>query len=289
MRNYYKPERLSANDNDVWSAMRRSSSAYGQQVRRHIQHLVDFLKCNPQLLQRSTNDIVGLFGAQWIRQGFAPTTLATIRGNLQRFKVDPRYPELALRRVEQFETRNGINRFIQREPPKIVRVLLSEPLQCVTISRPFHPANIDRVAFWALLCVTGGRPNNVLKIRRLRCEPEGVVVHWGTRKVRSGMVERYLYAWSATPPDWVLERWKNLADKPWPFPEPENIAAAVNRWLKDWLGDDTKVKSISPRNTVDVVLRDMVEAGRLSREKYARITDHDYDTGLESYSRAVQQ
>jgi hypothetical protein len=274
--------RVSAEDRLRAVELLKSASAYSAKVNREIDQLQSFMDANNFVRGRiRADEILALFAAQFLRSGRSATTLNALLDDLKSFHVDVFDLESARVKVKSFHVRNAVKRAALVAPRVFVRKNLP------TIRLP-HQAPTDgkmreRWAFWALVVVTGNRPNNVLRIQSLSVDGEGVTVHWGIRKVHSGTTVRYEFSWTTRPPLWILQRWRVIEKYPWPFPNPATIASAVNGWIKKWrLG--AGITSTSPRGAIDEVLREQVISGRLNETIYERIIDHQFRTGLDHYS-----
>lgn len=261
-----------------------AASAYADRVLQDMNYLEEFMAANNFPDDTTEGDILRLFFAQWLNSGRAASTASVMMTAFKKFHVNPRRVGEARVRVERFRLTNGLDR-LAREAGRTFQRRLISGLPAVQATPPADLREQERQAFWALVCVTGGRPDNVLRIRDVSILADGIQVSWGLRKVQSNATCLYPFAWSSRPPSWILTRWSRLRGVPWPFPEPRGIAAAVNGWLRQW--SLTGVTSSSPRETLDRTLQNLVEAGDMSREVYERVMDHSLETALDHYGHGL--
>lgn len=256
------------------------ASGYSDTVLRELAQLEAFVRVN-RFTEEKNEDIFALFGAQWVNGGRAASSLAAVFADFKKFAVNPHRINEARARVARFRLYSGVERLAKGQERTFHRKLLPECLAGVPQRRPDDDKEAERIAFWCLLCVTGARPENLAKVHRLTVTPEGVEVTWGVRKVRSGVKITYAFAWTRRPPAWVLARWANFEQAPWPFP-PATIASAVCSWLRRWGMEG--LTSTSPRESLDHVLRSKVIDKTLHEEIYERLMDHSLATSLNHYA-----
>lgn len=266
---------------DMFAANR---SRYTDDVLRQLDHLEGFMKANsfPSDVPRAR--IFGLFSAQWVRLGRNVSTAVKFVDDFVRFGVDPFHIDGARDRVVAMGIGNGLRRYAKSRGRSFIRKLSKEPLPHVLADEPTDAREQELQAFWCLVCITGNRPANVARSAVTETHESYVRVRWNVRKVHSNVLMKYKYAWTATPPQWVLNRWRTLGERPWPFRKPDNVASALNRWLER---KGSTLTSSSPRERLDWYLRDQVEQGLMLGALYTRIIDHDYETGLGSYAEGV--
>lgn len=281
-------EPLTAADDAIFKKLQESCSGYGKQVRLHLAYLETFMRLNPTLRGRPATEVYGRLASQWLRHQRAMSSVLTMISNFERFHADPDDIAPALERVRLYEIRSGIQRFALTEGKKKPRVLLRHPLDGVPTNEPTARDQQEKLSLWCLLCVTGARAANVLKIRTMKVLDDGLKITWGERKCRGGITVEYHFSWSSAPPTWVRQRWVQLKEKPWPY-NSKTVASNINRWVKRWFGPSSGITSTSPRETIDSVLRAQVKEGKLNEAEYERVIDHSYGTGLDYYTDGVQQ
>jgi hypothetical protein len=258
-----------------------AASQYSTKVLRELNQLESFMMANDFSHDMTRARIFALFGAQFLNSGRSPTTLDSVIGDFDKFHVDPFNIDLARDKVNAYHVQNAIMRSAKTAARCFIRNPLVDPK--FPAARPEDYSEGERWAFWALIVVTGNRPNNVLKIDALtEVTDEYLDVKWGMRKVRANSHIRYPYEWTVTPPEWIQERWRALGTMPWPWKNAETIASSVSRWLKAW--GLAAYTSTSPRGSLDEFLRGMVLQKRLDETLYERIIDHKLPTGLDHYS-----
>jgi hypothetical protein len=278
----YVPRRVTRGDVAEVQALLKDASSYTKKVRREIRDLRAFMELNQFARGTPHTKVLALFAVQYLDgERRSATTLEGILQDFDRFHVDPFNLAAAEHRVYRQHLRNAIKRRAKMARRRWIRKPLISGL--FPDERPANRQERDRWAFWALVVVTGNRPNNVLRAKTVVCDHESVTVGWGLRKVHSNIEVLYKFSWSETPPVWIRQRWNALRTRAWPFPKPETVASAVNQWLKRW-NFPVGVTSTSPRGSLDHVLRGVVESRSMTKEIYARTIDHKYETGLDNYS-----
>jgi integrase len=275
--------KVTSEDRAMAARIHAEASDHSKKATREILQLKSFMDANTFSADRNPkHEILLLFAAQFLNSGRAGSTLNGLLDDLVKFQVDPFDIEPAIERVRMFHVRNAVQRIAKTEKRRFERT----PLDAYNLpdEEPSDLKEAERWAFWALLMVTGNRPNNVLRVRTLDVEEggRGVAVHWGMRKVHSNTRVRYSFSWTVVPPTWVLDRWRRLTQQPWAFTSPTSIASSVNKWLDRWgIGHFT---STSPRGALDDVLRQFVVDKVINETVYERIIDHKLSTGFDHYS-----
>jgi hypothetical protein len=274
------------NDQDRKRAAELTSMASGfaDKVCLNLDHLESFVRANHFSPDTPLQEVWALFAGQWLNSGRAASSLNVMMDDFKKFRVSPFDIGAARERLEQFRVRNAIARLASQRGRTRNRAIHVDPLPGVPATAPSVAKERERLAFWALVCVTGNRAANVLVARRVVPEEHGVRVEWGVRKVRGSSTVTYLYEWSGRPPAWVLQRWTALERIRWPFPNGHTMAAALNSWLVKW---KIPLTSSSPRERLNHRLRKLVRDGVLVREDYVRLIDHEYATGVDHYSTGV--
>jgi hypothetical protein len=274
--------RVTAEDRLRAVELLKSASAYSAKVTREIDQMQSFMDANN--FERGTirvDEVMALFSAQFLHSGRSATTLHALLEDFKSFHIDVFNLDQARDQVKSFHVRNAVKRTALDAPRVFVRVNLPQ-IELPNVM-PENGKEAERWAFWALIIVTGNRPNNVLRIKSVTVHANYVNVEWGVRKVHSRSVVDYYFSWTVKPPVWILQRWAVLEKYQWPFQRPETIASAVNGWIKKWeLGEG--ITSTSPRGALDDVLRELVISERMKEEVYERIIDHQFVTGLDYYS-----
>lgn len=260
------------------------ATAYPDKVLRELDQLQSFMDANKFPEGTDATRILGLFVAQWLNSGRAASSAKGILEDFKRFGVDPWRLDLARARVRRFRLTSGIERMAAGQGRSFKRRLICG-MPAVEEIEPASEAEREKQAFWCLVCATGGRPDNVLRIRRVSAGQGYVEIYWGPRKERPNIICRYRYEWTDTPPAWVIARWDRLGEEPWPFPNPRTIAAAVNGWLKRW--DLPNLTSTSARESLDRVLRGLTLRGTMNAKDFECLMDHTLDTSLAHYAEGT--
>lgn len=285
-RNRFVPRKITEEDETRALELEKGASKYPSQVLSYIQHFRDFIRKNrEEVAGKDASFILRHFGHQWRESGRRLSSLNTMLKSLKNFRIEPGTPgwvTKARRAVRRYAIRNAVEREAKAAGKKMKRVRLKTPLDGVSATRPKNRDERDRHAFWALVCVTGSRPEHILGIRGLKVGRDRVSVHWGRRKIRSDVTGDYLWKWSEKPPSYVLKRWATLETHPWVFARSSNIASALDGWLKrKWL---TPYISSSARETIDVnSIAPLVRENKIRDEDYEILMDHTYATHLSHY------
>ena len=277
--------KVTEEDLAIADTMLAQRSGHVDNIWRYVEGLESFMWENEFEASYSRAKILYVFAAQWVRKKLSPVTIENVTATLSKYRVDPHNLDDIRERLTEEAWRNGLKRFARAHGPTFTRRLSQDPLPHISPERPECPREQEHQAFWALLCVTGNRPDNVYRARALIATSDFVEVSWGVRKVNDNVAIIYEFSWTARPPAWIVERWNRIPQDPWwPSSQPHNIASRVNSWLKR---HGSPLSSSSPRERLDRFLRRRVEAGRMNETLYTRVIDHKYATGLDNYARGV--
>ena len=275
--------RVTAEDRALAAVIRTHRSGHCDNVSRYLRQLESFMQNNHFRRSVSNGEIFELFATQWVRKKRAPATIQNVVSTLERFRVDPRNLAPTRDRIAREAFRNGLKRYATSQGRKFIRRISTKPMPYVSTRRPACLKESEAQAFWALLCATGNRPDNVYRARAVIATSLYVEVCWGLRKVNNNVYIRYDYKWSATPPEWIQKRWNDLYARPWwPRSKPRNIASLINTWLRKT--HNSKLSSTSPRERLDHHLRGLVAANLMNEAVYTRIIDHKLTTSLDHYA-----
>ena len=261
-------------------------SPYAETILRDLGRLEAFVTANGYEREKTPpSEVWRDFVGQWLNAGLRAGSMLTMMKSFRSFHVDVYNIERTREAVRTWSVTNGLQRLADAEKKIYERELTTVPLPGVSAEPPTDAKEQERMAFWALLCETGNRAADCLRAGGIEVFEDHVRVEWGVRKVRGKTKAAYPFAWTEKPPQWILKRWTALKEKPWCFPQPETIAAAVNGWLKRWdiRNDEARITSSSPRERLDRTLRLEVNAGNISEKVYERVIDHKYETGLDHY------
>lgn len=281
-------QKVTQTDLDLAKAFEKSCSRYREDVLRQLDQLQSFMDANKDISEElyKRDYVWSVFAAQWRNSGRRMSTASAIVDNFITFRVNPWNIDDARTRVREYGMLNGLKRYARKvllAERSFVRVIHESPLPYVAEARPKDGREREYQCMWCLICVTGNRPHDVMLAEISAINTTGVIVHWTTRKVTSGVNETYEFAWTQTPPEWVLQRWSELSAKPWLFKSASNMAASVNMWLK---GKGSTLTSSSPRERLDRHLRELVEKRGMTQQRYEILLDHKYTTAVGHYNSA---
>lgn len=269
-------------DARIASEICSAASDTASQRHRWLDYFEAFLRENPNYREKSTHVIVSAMSAQWLRADNQPSSMAVMVDFFFQFRVNPNNVDRARERVDAQRVVSGIRRMADNRGRIRPRRLPTCFLPGVHELEPEDEGECNRQSFWALACVTGNRCGNILYVRKLTVKQDGVVVEWGQRKVYSGVKVKYLFVWSAKPPDWILRRWADYNQNGWPFPPGCDMASSMQRWLEK---SGLDLDSTSMREYMDEqTFRPLVLRGRMLPEEYALIMDHDIKTSMKHYA-----
>lgn len=255
------------------------------QTMRRIDQLEGFVQQNAsELRQLDKCEIYALFAGQFLNSNRAESTLHELLNEIRTFGVDPWNTEPARERVRLARLIAAIRQERLNRGRIFVRKVSVEPLPHVTQSPPDSKTEQYRMAYWALICVTGNRAYHLTLIRDLKVHDDRVEVHWGRRKVRSNVNCVYPFEWTARPPEWILDIWRRPMPI-WPWPTESNMASAVRAWLLRW---KSSLTASSPREKLDKRLIQLVMEGKLHPAVYETLIDHTMETHVSSYNQGVE-
>lgn len=275
-------ERITEEDRAQARRIRAAASGYTKNCKRYIEQLASFMAANDGLPNVDGVEALELFYGQYLRKGRSERTLKTVKETLGAFGVRPHDLSAARQRMREYDLGNGVGRLAAAGKKIFQRKALASALEGVCAIRPNNDLEAWRRAFWAMITVTGNRPEAVANATIIRADDEGLKVHWNVRKVRSDVDAFHQYAWSGKPPRWVIREWNSRVGraKAWEFSNSSNAASAVNGWLERW---KITGSSTSPRAMVDRKLRDLLRRNIITRDEYEVIIDHTEAVSLRHY------
>ena len=280
----FQARKMTAGDKAQADAFEALAEELAGPTMRRLDQLEGFVRENRTELKREKATrarIFARFAGQFRHSDRAESTLLESLSDFRRFAVDPWDVEPARERVRLARLISAVNQAKKDRGRIFIRKISREPLPLVPKERPEKESQAMKLAFWALLCVTGNRAQHVLSIRRICLKKDEIKVLWARRKVRSNVWCTYAYEWSDTPPEWVLEIWKRKMPV-WPWKNGTNIASAVNAWLIRW---GSPLSASSPREALDRRLIELVLSGALHKLKYESLIDHTVETHLSNYAQ----
>lgn len=280
----FVPRRMSSSDRALAGEMRKTASAWGKKVLREINLFEEFLNLNPSVREESFEEAYLEFAAQWLNEGYGANTAVAMHDDLKRVRAQPRNLEPAKDAARNALYASIIKRYaaLKTRPPK--RRRMPSPLPGIPATRPRSQKEVDKWAFWALVCITGNRPFHVLQAIVTNVDSRAVSIYWTIRKIRCNVPARHEFQWTTVPPKWVRDRWRELEQRPWPFPHDSNIASSLGTWLENWNLKKQGVKPTSPRREVDDTLRNEVRAGRMLSTEFELLMDHNLVTSYRNYT-----
>lgn len=283
----FQAREMTAGDIAQADAFEALAEELASQTMRRFDQLEQFVRENRAEFKRTKakrSRIFARFAGQFRHSDRAESTLAEALSDYRRYAVDPWNTEPARERVRLARLISAVNR-VKKDRGRIFnRKISREPLPLVPQERPKKESEALKLAFWALVCVTGNRAQHVHLIRKICVKDTEVKILWARRKVRSNEWCTYLFEWSDTPPDWVLEIWKRKTPI-WPWKPGTKIASAVNAWLIRW---GSPLSASSPREALDRRLIALVFEGTLPKLKYESLIDHTVETHLSNYAQAEE-
>ena len=150
-------------------------------------------------------------------------------------------------------------------------------------------------AFFFILIATGCRPKHVLGIRALILTSRKLLVRWGPRKILvippTDYLE-YLLEWSCKPPEDVAGFLQTVGVPT--ISTETNVATACNAWLtslgtgltrKEKMNGKSGLSSCCPRVNLSTTLGQQVLNGKLSKELFNILLDHNIESSMTYYRR----
>ena len=247
-------------------------------------------------------DVVREWGAQAMtpqenKKGYSPKTVGGWTRDVRKHNIDPMKPEETEARLKNYIYMNGLKRAAMQEPPgnrrelRSVRELLRAchlPFsQRVGTPRPDEDAWLDRQVAWYVCVATGCRPSHIWGIIDAFIDETALYVQWGTRKYRSACRAhlRYLYCWSAPPPEHVRAR---LAARGLQAlhrvgnGKPGEQSGPLLRWLQA-ASQDRGMVTGHARTRMTHILRHLVDVGRISELLFEELMDHQVKASFRHY------
>ena len=274
-------------DRRIAAQIRSAASETTTQRHRWLDYFESFLHVNPELVDGEEQEVFSLMCAQWLQRGNHASSVSNMIEFFDQFHVSPHNVDRIRRRIDTLRILSGVKRMADNRGRIRPRRLPATFLPGITTRAPASETERGRQTYWALACVTGNRCGNILYIRKLDVHSDGVVVHWGQRKVHSNVIIKYLFAWSQKPPTWILERWTEFNATGWPYRPGCDMASNVQRWLEEWGLD---LDSTSMREYIDEqTFRPMVlERKQMLPQMYALVMDHNIETSIKHYAGGLR-
>lgn len=291
----FTPRALSAADLQRADLMLKNAPRTTDKKLHEIDLLERFLEVNPSIRAKPLGEVLLLFAAQWQVDNFAGTTASVMCSNLRTVVRDVNDLDAARQEVESGRFKAAVSKNVTeiRRRPRVISELpypgVAEADPRIADPSEEGQRESDRMAFWALMCVTGNRPADVMKAKVMEVSGDAIKVQWGTRKGgRPPVAIRYMYEWGGEAPKrWVMRRWRTLAAIPWCHGISRNIASCIPKWLARWghpLLDPT-----GPREKLSTKLRGDVLRSECEESAFELIMDHSMKTSLTSYSNAITE
>lgn len=150
-------------------------------------------------------------------------------------------------------------------------------------------------SFFFILIATGCRPKHVLGIRALILTPTKLFVRWGARKIMVVPPTDYLVyklSWSCQPPEDVATFLQTFGVPT--ISNEINVASSCNAWLatlgtgltrREKMNGKSGLSSCCPRVNLSTTLGKEVIAGRLTKEEFNILLDHNIESSMIYYRR----
>jgi hypothetical protein len=288
--------RVSTEDHERVDELLANGSGYSEQARRCLRYLVEFRQANlPEATSWSRARTLELFLAQMSRshESFATTEgYATI---IEKFQLDGAAPESGEERIRRFQLTNGLERAARMQGPLKVKepTPLASLASLLTEQEPVDSKERDYQAFWFLMIATGARPDNLLKGgSEIEISNDVVRLRWTHRKERRGAHAylRYPLTWSLPAPSWIPRRIAALGNEDWYFRNSNNIAGAVNAWLRSHFERNSariRFTCKATRDRLSQLLLRLYESGEITKEKFEDLMDHQVTTAMRHYCHEI--
>ena len=249
----------------------------------------DYLKfcgLNKDVVSRSA--LLALYAAQLTGAGLKPSTIKSRLENakgINPFATDPRDARVAQAILHAASHASAV-----APPKKKVTLRMSD------LVLPLHPSATttrDRLyqAFWWVLLATGGRPHNVREADANWCGSKLKVLWHGRKSDTTPCHVAYLLKWGDEGKIRLTD-YGHLNDALRNIGTPDNAAACINAWIKQWLGVhhpsyQQHMTSTLPRVRMDAKLRAELQVKHITEAEYEVLMDHTIKTSNSSYAEIL--